>query len=74
MILSDVVRLIMYFGEKVLGGEIFILKMLVIRFMDFVEIVIEEIVKKMYLKINEIEIENIGVRLGERKFEEFMIR
>lgn len=74
MTLSDAVRLIMYSGEKALGGEIFILKMPVIRLMDLAETVIEETAKKMHLKINEIEIENIGVRSGERKFEELMTR
>lgn len=74
MTLSDAVRLIMNSAEKALGGEIFILKMPVIRLIDLAETVIEETVKKVGLKISDIQIEDIGIRPGERKFEELMTR
>lgn len=72
MTLSQAVSLIMNSSEKCHGGEAFVLKMPVIKLVDLTEIVIEETCKKFNIDINSIEIENIGLRPGERKFEELM--
>ncbi|MBP2033795.1 FlaA1/EpsC-like NDP-sugar epimerase [Clostridium algifaecis] len=72
MTLSQAVSLIMDVAEKSHGGEAFVLKMPVIRLIDLTEVVIEETCKKFDIDINSIRIENIGLRAGERKFEELM--
>lgn len=72
MTLSQAVSLIMNASEKCHGGEAFVLKMPVIKLVDLTEIVIEETCRKFNIDINSIKIENIGLRPGERKFEELM--
>ncbi|BAH06887.1 SDR family NAD(P)-dependent oxidoreductase [Clostridium kluyveri] len=72
MTLSQSVSLIMETAEKSHGGEAFVLKMPVIKLLDLVEIVIEEVCNKYDIDPKNIQIENIGLRAGERKFEELM--
>lgn len=72
MTLNQAVSLIMEAGEKSIGGEVFILKMPVIKLKDLAEIIIEEHCSKLNLNTDEIEIETIGLRAGERRFEELM--
>lgn len=72
MTLTQAVNLIMTAGEKSYGGEVFILKMPVIRLRDLAEVVIEQTANKNNILKDEIHIENIGLRAGERKFEELM--
>ncbi|MBD1381919.1 SDR family NAD(P)-dependent oxidoreductase [Metabacillus arenae] len=54
------------------GGEVFVLKMPVIRLDDLVAVVIEEACKKYKLIGDEITIEEIGLRQGEKMYEELM--
>lgn len=54
------------------GGEIFILKMPVISLHDLVSVVVEETCKKQNMNIDEIEIQEIGLRPGEKMYEELM--
>lgn len=54
------------------GGETFILKMPVISLNDLAHIVIEETSKKYNILVDEIEIEEIGLRPGEKRYEELM--
>ncbi|OLO37211.1 hypothetical protein BTR23_13875 [Alkalihalophilus pseudofirmus] len=54
------------------GGEVFVLKMPVITLGDLVNVVIELACKKYNLKSNEIKIEEIGLRQGEKMYEELM--
>ncbi|WP_446897232.1 SDR family NAD(P)-dependent oxidoreductase [Clostridium sp. LBM24168] len=72
MTLSQAVSLIMDAAEKSHGGEAFVLKMPVIKLLDLVQVVIEETCKKFNIDLNNVKIENIGLRAGERKFEELM--
>lgn len=72
MTLSEAVNLIMLAGEISYGGEAFVLKMPVVKLKDLAEVVIEEICEKNNLSADEINIETIGLRAGERKFEELM--
>jgi len=58
--------------EMAKGGEIFVLKMPVIRLMDLAEIVIEELAGHMGYAASDIGIEEIGLRPGEKMFEELM--
>lgn len=72
MTLSQAVKLIMMAGEKAYGGEAFVLKMPVIKLGDLAEVVIEETCKKSNICCEDIDIKSIGLRAGERKFEELM--
>lgn len=72
MTLSQAVKLIMMAGEKAYGGEAFVLKMPVIRLGDLAEVVIEETCRKSNICCEEVDIKSIGLRAGERKFEELM--
>ena len=68
---EQAIKLLMDVCKISKGGEVFILKMPVIKLRDLAEIVIEE-VKNKY-KINEdINIREIGLRPGERMYEELM--
>ncbi|AYD40704.1 polysaccharide biosynthesis protein [Clostridium fermenticellae] len=72
MTLFQSVSLIMGAAEKSHGGEAFVLKMPVIRLIDLTEVIIEETCRKFDIDINSVKIKNIGLRAGERKFEELM--
>lgn len=74
MTLSQSVKLIMTAGEKSLGGEVFILKMPIIKLQHLAEVVVEEISKKTNILLENIDIKTIGFRAGERKFEELMTK
>ena len=54
------------------GGDIFLLKMPVLRVMDLAEVMIEEFAPRYGHDPEEIEIKSIGKRLGEKIFEELM--
>lgn len=54
------------------GGEVFVLKMPVIRLQDLAQCVIEEVCKQMKTPITNIKIEEIGLRPGEKMYEELM--
>jgi FlaA1/EpsC-like NDP-sugar epimerase len=54
------------------GGEVFILKMPVVRLGELAEAVIEETCEKYDISRNEVNIETIGLRPGEKMYEELM--
>lgn len=54
------------------GGEVFVLKMPVIRLKDLAEVVIDDVCSKCNLDNNKITIKKIGLRPGEKMFEELM--
>jgi len=54
------------------GGEVFVLKMPVIRLSDLAEVVVEMVCKKHGIPESTVKIENIGLRPGEKMFEELM--
>lgn len=74
MTLKEAVALIMSAGEKSIGGEVFVLKMPVIKLYDLAEVVIEETTKKLNIKKEVVDIKIIGLRAGERKYEELMTK
>ena len=65
------VNLLMDVCKKSIGGEVFVLKMPVIKLRDLAEVVIEECREKYLIK-EEISIREIGLRAGERYYEELM--
>lgn len=54
------------------GGEIFILKMPIINLKDLAEVIIECQCSKLHINPDDIEIEEIGIRPGEKMYEELM--
>ncbi|MBN2980623.1 SDR family NAD(P)-dependent oxidoreductase [Cohnella algarum] len=68
---NQAIRLILEANERASGGEIFILKMPVIRLQDLAEVILEEMIKK-YRIADEIAINEIGIRAGEKLYEELM--
>ena len=72
MTLEEAVNLIMYATENSVGGELFILKMPVIKLKDLAEVVIENTSEELNISSQEIKIEHIGLRAGERMYEELM--
>ncbi|NFT06913.1 MULTISPECIES: SDR family NAD(P)-dependent oxidoreductase [unclassified Clostridium] len=74
MTLSQSIKLIMTAGEISLGGEVFILKMPIIKLQHLADVVVEEIAKKTNISLENIDIQIIGIRAGERNFEELMTK
>ncbi|GLC32342.1 SDR family NAD(P)-dependent oxidoreductase [Clostridium omnivorum] len=74
MSITQAVKLIMDAGEKCIGGEALVLKMPVIKLTDLAEVVVEESCEKLRIDKEEIEIQSIGLRAGERRFEELMTK
>ena len=54
------------------GGEIFVLKMPVIRLGDLAEVVINKVCRKIGLPAEQVRIRTIGMRPGEKMYEELM--
>lgn len=54
------------------GGEVFVLKMPIIMLGDLVHVILDEFGKKSKIKSDEIKIEEIGLRKGEKRYEELM--
>lgn len=74
MTLSQAVKLIMTSAEIAHGGEAFVLKMPIIKLQDLAEVVVEETCKKLNKSFTDLSLKSIGLRAGERKFEELMTR
>lgn len=72
MSLSDTIELIFKASLFAKGGEIFILKMPVIKLGDLVDVIIETYAEKYHYKKEDIEKRIIGLRPGEKMFEELM--
>lgn len=68
---SQAIELILKANELALGGEVFVLKMPLIRVGDLAEVLIENI-KIKYGITEDIMIDVIGLRSGEKRFEELM--
>ncbi|WP_187386488.1 UDP-N-acetylglucosamine 4,6-dehydratase family protein [Paenibacillus ihumii] len=68
---GQAIELILKANKLAKGGEVFVLKMPLIRMGDLAEVVIEEI-KAQYGITEKISIEEIGLRPGEKRFEELM--
>ncbi|GAB2719792.1 SDR family NAD(P)-dependent oxidoreductase [Paenibacillus thermoaerophilus] len=58
--------------QRAAGGEIFVLKMPVIRLSDLVEVIVNQYSSKLGISPDTIEIEEIGLRPGEKMYEELM--
>lgn len=72
MSLNQATQLTIKALKEAIGGEVFILKMPVIKLGDLAKILIEKTCEKYGIKREEISVEVIGLRPGEKKFEELM--
>jgi FlaA1/EpsC-like NDP-sugar epimerase len=72
MSLNESVRLVLDCAQRAQGGEIFILKMPVIRLSDFTQVIINEIAPKHGKDPASIKVETIGLKEGESMYEELM--
>ncbi|GAA0377913.1 UDP-N-acetylglucosamine 4,6-dehydratase family protein [Paenibacillus motobuensis] len=68
---GQAIELILKANKLAAGGEVFVLKMPLVRMGDLAEVVIEEI-KSTYDITEYISIEEIGLRPGEKRFEELL--
>lgn len=68
---TQAIELIMKANEIAQGGEVFVLKMPTIRIGDLAEVLVEAVSKKYNVQ-ESVEIQSIGLRPGEKRFEELM--
>ena len=72
MPMRDAINLLFKATELAQGGEIFIFKMEAIKITDLAEVMIEELASKYGYSPNEIKMEAIGTKPGEKLYEELM--
>ena len=72
MSIPKAVELVLKSAKMAKGGEIFIFKMPALRIGDLAEVMIRELAPEYGYAPDEIEIKNIGKRLGEKLYEELM--
>lgn len=72
MTVNQATSLTMRAMERALGGEVFVLKMPVIRLADLASVVIEETAAKFEFDPTTVSIREIGLRPGEKMYEELM--
>lgn len=72
MSISQAAELTVKAAERAEGGEVFVLKMPTIKLMDLVDVVIERVCIEEKLDIEGIEKKVIGLRPGEKMYEELM--
>jgi len=72
MSIPKAIGLVLEATREAQGGDIFVLKMPIVRIKDLAEVMIEELAPKYGFKQDEIERKIIGRRYGEKLFEELM--
>jgi len=72
MSVNEAVRLVIDSAAYACGGEVFVTKMPVIRIQDLAEVMIQELSALYDHRPENIQIENIGVKPGEKMYEELM--
>jgi FlaA1/EpsC-like NDP-sugar epimerase len=72
MTVSQATNLTLEACHKAKGGEIFVLKMPVINLKDLAEVVMQEVTNKYKINPKEVKIKEIGLRPGEKMYEELM--
>ncbi|SFL89527.1 Polysaccharide biosynthesis protein [Paenibacillus sp. 1_12] len=68
---AQAISLMLEANESALGGEVFVLKMPVIKLADLIEVLISEVTKRYNIQTR-INIKEIGLRPGEKMYEELM--
>ncbi|MFC2136425.1 polysaccharide biosynthesis protein [Bacteroidota bacterium] len=69
MTISEAVSLVLKTAEKMVGGEIFVLKMKSLRIRDLAEVMIEELSPRYGRNPKSVKIKYLGVRPGEKLYE-----
>ncbi len=69
---QEAIDLVLKAARIAKGGEVFVLKMPVIKLIDLAEVVIEKVCKKEGIKRDSVEIKTIGLRNGEKNYEELL--
>ncbi|WP_281883039.1 UDP-N-acetylglucosamine 4,6-dehydratase family protein [Paenibacillus sp. YYML68] len=69
---SQAISLMLKANEIACGGEVFVLKMPIVRLSDLAEVMIEEVGKRYNIREDRIQVNNIGLRPGEKMYEELM--
>lgn len=72
MSIEEAVRLVIDSASLACGGEVFITKMPIIRIKDLAEVMVQELATSFGQQPEEIAIKNIGVKAGEKMYEELM--
>jgi len=72
MSMSQAVELVLEATEMALGGEVFIFKMPVLKISDLAEVMIENLAQLYHHEPMDIKIETIGMKPGEKMYEEIM--
>lgn len=72
MTIPEAVKLVLKAAEVAQGGEIFILKMPVLRIIDLAEVMIEELSEGFGYKPGQIKIKFVGAGAGEKMNEELL--
>ncbi len=72
MTLKEAVRLVMESVFIALGGEVFVTKMPVVRIVDLADVMIEELSEQNGYKPQDIKIQIIGAKSGEKMYEELL--
>lgn len=72
MSISQAVELILKAADNAKGGEIFVLKMPVIKLEDLAYAIIDTVCEKHNINPKEVKIKEIGLRPGEKMYEELM--
>ena len=72
ILMSQALKLITRAGELARGGEVFILKMRLLRIMEVAKVMIEELAPKYGYDCDAIKIDTIGIKVGEKLREELM--
>jgi len=72
MSISSAVILTLATACTAIGGEVFVLKMPVVKIGDFIDVFVEEYCKVNDLNTNKIKYKIIGLRPGEKRYEELM--
>ncbi|KLU65872.1 UDP-N-acetylglucosamine 4,6-dehydratase (inverting) [Desulfosporosinus acididurans] len=72
MTVSEATRLTLEAIKLAVGGEVFVFKMPIVRLGDFAEVIIDLVCEKYGIKASEVEVQQIGLRPGEKMYEELM--
>ncbi|WP_242965129.1 UDP-N-acetylglucosamine 4,6-dehydratase family protein [Petroclostridium xylanilyticum] len=72
MSITEAVNLVLKASLYATGGEVFVLKMPVVRLGELAEAVIEEVCEKYHIPKSNVQIKQMGLRPGEKMYEELM--
>jgi len=72
MSISEAIELVIESANRTIGGEVFVLKMKAVKIIDLIKAVIEIVAPIFGYKADDIKIKKIGIKPGEKLYEELM--